>query len=153
MQDYDIFNLIRSKEIREYFRKNWKMNIEQKLSLIARSYVDISVKIDYLHHLAEQCSRKDRALVLNMIKYMELGYRSIIQPEASALYILHIQGYDGPNLEDEADFDLNDALCVYSNVIKLRILKHRFTIRASKEALFFCSLLKKYLTIRQFRAA
>ena len=44
MQDYDIFNLIRSKEIREYFRKNWRMNIEQKLSLIARSYVDISVK-------------------------------------------------------------------------------------------------------------
>ena len=114
MQDYDIFNLIRSREIREYFRKNWKMNIEQKLSLIARSYVDISVKIDYLHHLAEECNRRDRALVRDMIKYMELGYRSIIQPEASALYILHIQGYDGPNLEDEADFDLNDALCVYS---------------------------------------
>ena len=81
MQDYDILNLIRSREIREYFRKNWKMNIEQKLSLVARSYVDISVKIEYLRYLAEQCDRKDRALVLDMIKYMELGYRSITNPK------------------------------------------------------------------------
>ncbi len=115
MQDYDIFNLIRSKEIREYFRKNWKMNIEQKLSLIARSYVDISVKIEYLQHLSEQCDRKDRALVLDMIKYLELGYDSITQPETSALYILHIIGYDGPDLDDDADFDLNDALSIYSD--------------------------------------
>lgn len=115
MQDYDIFNLIRSKEIREYFRKNWKMNIEQKLSLIARSYVDISVKIEYLRHFAEQCDQEDRALVLNMIKYMELGYRSITQPETSALYVLHILGYDGPNLDDEEDFDLNDALDIYTD--------------------------------------
>ena len=42
---------------------------------------------------------------------------------------------------------------IKNNVIKLRILKHRFTIGASKEALFFCFLLKKDLTIRQFRAA
>ena len=52
----------------------------------------------------------------------------------------------------------NKAINIYKsgmspNVIKLRILKHRFTIGASKEALFFCFLLKKDLTIRQFRAA
>ena len=115
MHDYDILNLIRSEEIREYFRKNWKMNIEQKLSLVARSYVDISVKIEYLRHLAEQCDRKERALVLDMIKYMELGYRSITQPETSALYVLHILGYDGPDLDDEEDFDLNDTLDIYED--------------------------------------
>ena len=45
-------------EIREYFRKNSKMLIEQKLSLIAMSYVDISVRIEYLRHLEEQAVAK-----------------------------------------------------------------------------------------------
>ena len=72
-------------------------------------------KIEYLRHFAEQCDQKDRALVLDMIKYMELGYRSITQPETSALYVLHILGYDGPNLDDEEDFDLNDALDIYTD--------------------------------------
>ncbi|HCB94082.1 MAG TPA: Appr-1-p processing protein [Selenomonas sp.] len=39
------------------------------------------------------------------------------------------------------------------NVIKLRILKHRFTIWLRKKPLFFLTFRKKDLTIRQFRAA
>ncbi len=110
MSDYDIYNLIRSKEIRDYFRRNWRMDIEQKLSTIARSYEDISVKIEYLSHLAEQCDGEERSLVLDMIKYMKIGYNSITNPEKSTLYNLHILGYDGPDLDNGLDFDFNDAL-------------------------------------------
>ena len=60
MQAYDIYNVIHSPQIRDYFRRAWKMTMEEKLCLVARSYADTREKIDILHLLDGLSSQVQR---------------------------------------------------------------------------------------------
>ena len=48
MTEYDIYELIYSQEIRDYFRKTWRMGIKEQVQLVALSYEDIREKVKIL---------------------------------------------------------------------------------------------------------
>jgi hypothetical protein len=52
MQRYDVYSLIRSKEIREYFRATWQMGIREQVQLVALGYEDIREKVKILRWVA-----------------------------------------------------------------------------------------------------
>ena len=88
MEDYDIYSLIRSKEIREYFRETWKMNIKEQVQLVALSYEGIPKKVKILRWLAGQSEGEDSALASSVADYLELGYNAVAHPSSDAVYLL-----------------------------------------------------------------
>ena len=78
MQKYDVYSLIRSKEIREYFRATWQMGIREQVQLVALGYEDIREKVKILRWVAECVpgSDKDRAQARAVADYLEFCYET-----------------------------------------------------------------------------
>ena len=110
MQECDIFSFVRSAEIREHFRKNWKMTMEQKVQLVARSYADTPKKVEALCYLASQSSGSDRSLAKEMARYLELGYQAVVSPKSEALYALDLIIATGKDDDDSKKFDPDSML-------------------------------------------
>ena len=87
MQEYDIYNFIRSQEIREHFRKTRQMTTEEQIQLIVRSYEGIPTKINALRWLAHQSRGNDRALADGTANYLEMGYNAILHPDSDVIYL------------------------------------------------------------------
>ena len=78
MQKYDVYSLIRSKEIREYFRATWQMGIREQVQLVALSYEDIREKVKILRWVAERVpgSDEDKVLARAVADYLEFCYET-----------------------------------------------------------------------------
>lgn len=76
MQGSDIYNLIRSPEIRDYFRKTWQMEIREQVQLVALSYEDIREKVKILRWVAENVPGidEDKKLARDVADYLEFCY-------------------------------------------------------------------------------
>ena len=76
MQGYDIYAMICSQEIRDYFCKTWHMGIKEQVQLVALSYEDIQEKIKILRWVADNVSGRDedKKLAREVADYLEFCY-------------------------------------------------------------------------------
>ena len=68
--------MIRSPEIRDYFRKTWQMGIREQVQLVALSFEDIREKVKILRWVAENVPGidEDKKLARDVADYLEFCY-------------------------------------------------------------------------------
>ncbi|MBQ3545015.1 MAG: hypothetical protein IJA34_08540 [Lachnospiraceae bacterium] len=69
---FDVTNLIRVKEIREYYRKNINLSIFEKEMLIVNSYNSLEVKKQLLKKFRSELNEKDKGNIDELISRYEL---------------------------------------------------------------------------------
>lgn len=76
--DFDVYSVIRSAEIRDYFRREDCLDFFEKEQLILHSYTSVQQKMDMLRRLAQTGKPKDRRRVTEMCqiykRYTDLVY-------------------------------------------------------------------------------
>ncbi len=70
-KEFDIYELILNKEIREYFKKNRKFTISEQIQIILHSYAPVGDKLKNLYRLTEAVGEMERKKVVEFAKAME----------------------------------------------------------------------------------
>lgn len=72
MRNEFIYDLMKSEEIREYYRKNVELTTEEQASVIIKSYNSIKRKLELLKFLYENSEDEDRSDLAEIIKLYQL---------------------------------------------------------------------------------
>lgn len=86
MSNFDVFQCIRNKEIREFYRKKGLSAWEQ-IQVILHSYASMQKKRDWLSGLLEQVSDDEKQQVSNMIELIDTCLYQIYQTEENVIYV------------------------------------------------------------------
>lgn len=98
-EEFDIFSIMKSTTMREYYKNNIKLSLGAMINIIAHSYVSIDDKIDYLKelkiHYRQSLSEFDASMIDSCIKYLENLSRvfSIREEHNDYIYILRVSRF------------------------------------------------------------
>ena len=70
-KEFDVYELILNREIKEYFRKNRKFTIPEQIQLILHSYASAENKLENLYRLAESVGEVERKSVAEIAEAMK----------------------------------------------------------------------------------
>lgn len=76
----DVYNLIRSPEIRNFFRENVKLGIFEKEQLILHSYIPLRQKMAMLKQLSYTGNEKEASLIYEMYGFLAGYFNRIYHP-------------------------------------------------------------------------
>lgn len=71
MKNDFIYDLMKSKEIREFYRNNIELSIEEQICIITHSYNELSVQLEFLKKLHENADNSDKDFILNIVNFYE----------------------------------------------------------------------------------
>lgn len=93
---FDVYGVIRSEEIREYYRKEDPLGIFEKEQLILHSYTSVEQKAALLKELSRACGREESRRVDEMRRVYEKYIGKIHHPDVRTVLLLEYveQGYD-----------------------------------------------------------
>jgi hypothetical protein len=93
---FDVYGVIRSEEIREYYRKEDPMGILEKEQLILHSYTSVEQKVTLLKELSRTCSKEESRMLDEMRRVYEKYIRQLRHPDVRTIFLLEYveQGYD-----------------------------------------------------------
>ena len=95
MKNDFIYDLMRSKEIREYYRKNVELDVEEQECIIINSYNPLKEKIRLLKKLLDNIPEENKKDIKEMITLYELVYTIFYNPyeffgnDYRVIYALH----------------------------------------------------------------
>lgn len=110
----DVYSLIRSPEVREYFRENVSLGVFEKEQIILHSYIPVQQKADMLSELMYIGNKKEAKQVYKMYRFLteHIGY--IYHPPVRTVFLLETgyvwlkERYIMTDYEFEAAFDTVD---------------------------------------------
>lgn len=89
MSMFDVYECIRNKEIREFFRGKG-LSVWEQIQVILHSYASMQKKRDWLSCLLEQVSDDEKQQVSNMIELIDTCLYQIYQTEENVIYIAEL---------------------------------------------------------------
>ena len=89
---FDIYNLIQSKEVREYLRKHRKFNVLEQEVIIRNSYYTIEQKLEFMKLLLKEAKqefvdKEELELLENRVNMYEYIVNYIRNPEGDVIYM------------------------------------------------------------------
>lgn len=93
---FDVYSVIRSEEIREYYRKEDPLGIFEKEQLILHSHTSAERKTALLKELSRTCSGEESRRVDEMCRVYEIYIEKIRHPHVRTVFLLEYaeQDYD-----------------------------------------------------------
>lgn len=88
MERFNVYDLMKSAEIREYLRTHKTFEPLEQGQIIAKSYYPVEDKISMLHQLAAQTSGEDKAAIEETAKMLSAALEEIYHPAGRMLYAL-----------------------------------------------------------------
>lgn len=124
MKNNFIYDLMKSKEIREHYRKNVELSIEEQVCVITHSYNSLNTQLELLKKLYKNTvDNKGKKYILNIIKFYEdiCGIYNnpykFFKEECRIVYILDWLECDFNKYQYNMDlFDVFDESCVLTDV-------------------------------------
>ena len=92
---FDAYSVIRSEEIREYFRREDCMDIFEKEQLILYSYLPIEKKTEMLKQLSRTGGGVENRMVAEMCHVYERYISLLRHPETRTVFLLEYERYHG----------------------------------------------------------
>lgn len=89
MDEFDIYKLIHSKEIKEYFKQNYLFTVEEKMQFILHSYTSVEEKRENMYKLMTE-NMEDRKRIEAMIAMFTYCINQIYKPMGNTLYVCTI---------------------------------------------------------------
>lgn len=90
MSNFDVYECIRNKEIREFFREKG-LNVWEQIQIILHAYASVQKKREWLSYLSEQVSEDERQQVVNMIELIDTCLYQIYHTEENVIYIAELR--------------------------------------------------------------
>ena len=92
---FDAYSVIRSEEIREYFRREDCMDIFEKEQLILHSYLPIEKKTEMLKQLSRTGGGEEKRMVAKMCHVYKRYISLLRHPETRTVFLLEYERYHG----------------------------------------------------------
>lgn len=115
-KEFDIYSIIKTEEIREYFRQNRKFTILEQEQLIIHSYTSLVRKQEMLCWLRNKAIDGDKEKVNNMVSLYDEVIRDILSPCYRPLFIhQYMEPIYSYSEEDISDlfYSVQDCFGVY----------------------------------------
>lgn len=112
----DVYSVIRSAEIKDYFQKNDCMGFFGKEQIILHSYTSIQQKAEMLRRLSHTGSEKDNKLVEEMYRVYSKYIETIYHPAVRTVFILECKEW---RLDDCLIDNNNSLVDVFDTVDEL----------------------------------
>jgi hypothetical protein len=98
----EIYDLIRSPEVRDFYREHVTLDIYEQENLILRSFIPLEQKLQYLKGIEQEGRPKDAHRICRMRKYLESCLEQIYSPTERSLFELN---YCKPYLKGTVFYD------------------------------------------------
>lgn len=100
----DIYSIIKSAEIREYFRKENCMGIFEKEQLVLHGYISLRQKADLLKQLSRSGQKEENRKVEEMYRIYADYMNLIIHPPVRTVFLLELvsQWWEKDHVEEES---------------------------------------------------
>lgn len=129
----DVYNLIRSPEIRDFLRKEVDLDIFDKEQIILHSYISIPQKLTMLKQLSDTGSEEE-AEQINEVYDILLEYMNqIYNPTVRTIFLLEIEQ---PYLEDGSVKEESEFVAAYDTVDELTEMMEAYSVNGMEMSLY-----------------
>lgn len=117
MDDKELYDLIISPEVRNFYKENVKLDIYEKEQVILRSFIPLEKKIQYLKGIETQGNKREAHSICRMREYLRHCLDEIYHPSMRSLFVTYYREYTFEEMRIEYPKSINDYFDTVEEII------------------------------------